>query len=45
VARQLGHRPGNYSTYFIDVDGELLLDRLIELAELSIQNGRPITFM
>jgi hypothetical protein len=26
------------------VDGELLLDRFIGLAELSIQNGRPITF-
>lgn len=45
VARQLGHQPGNYGTYFIDVDGELLLDRLIDLAKLSIQAGRPITFM
>jgi hypothetical protein len=45
VARQFGHQPGNYSTYFIDVDGELLLDRLIDLAELSTQTDRPITFM
>jgi len=45
VARQFGHQPGNYSTYFIDIDGELLLDRLIALAGLSIQTGRPITFM
>jgi hypothetical protein len=45
VARQFSHQPGNYSTYFIDVDGELLLDRLIDLAELSTQTDRPITFM
>ena len=45
VGTQLGHQPSNYGTYFIDVDGALLLDRLIDLAELSIQTGRPITFM
>jgi hypothetical protein len=45
VARQAGHEPSHYGTYFIDVDGELLLDRLIGLAELATQAGRPITFM
>jgi hypothetical protein len=45
VARQLGHQPGNYSAYFIDIDGEPLLNRLMDLAGLSVQTGRPITFM
>jgi hypothetical protein len=45
VARQLGQEPSHYGTYFIDVDGDLLLDRLIGLAELATQTGRPVTFM
>jgi hypothetical protein len=45
VSRQIGHRPAHYGLYFIDVDGEILLDRLMGLAELAIQTDRPITFM
>jgi hypothetical protein len=45
LARQLGHQPSNYGTYFIDVDGEHLLERLMYLAELSVRAGRPIMFM
>jgi hypothetical protein len=45
VARDLGHQPGNYGTYFIDVDGQSLIDRLIGLAELSVQTSCPISFM
>jgi len=45
VSRQIGHRPSHYGIYFIDADGEILLDRLMGLADLAIQTDRPITFM
>lgn len=45
VARRCGHRPGDHAALFIDVDGEVLLDRLVELARLAVDTGRPISFM
>lgn len=45
VARTLGYEPGTLAAFFIDVDGEPLLERLIELADLAASGGRPITFM
>ncbi len=45
AAAYAGHSPANLAEYFIDVDGEILLDRLSELARVAIDAGRPITFM
>lgn len=45
VARQVGHQPATLAGYFIDVDGENLIDRLIALADYAIKAGRPIIFM
>ena len=42
--RTMGLQPANLYEYFFDVDGEPLLDRLLKLAKLSIQTGRPIVF-
>ena len=44
IAKQIGHRPENLFESFIDVDGELLLDRLIELARMAQRRGEPIVF-
>lgn len=45
AAEHAGHRPDNLAEYFIDVDGEILLDRMNDLAQLAIEAGRPVTFM
>ena len=45
AAEHAGHRPGNLAEHFIDVDAEILLDRMNDLAVLAIETGRPITFM
>jgi immunity protein 70 of polymorphic toxin system len=45
AAEHAGHRPANFAEYFIDIDGEILLDRMSDLAQLAIEAGRPITFM
>lgn len=45
AAGHAGHRATDLATYFIDVDGEILLDRMNDLARLAIETGRPITFM
>jgi hypothetical protein len=45
AAEHAGHRPAHLAEYFIDVDGEILLDRMDALARLAIEAGRPITFM
>ncbi|PZS31281.1 MAG: hypothetical protein DLM59_10110 [Pseudonocardiales bacterium] len=45
VAREVGHRATSYADYFIDVDGEALFDRLIDLAALGAETGKAVTFM
>jgi hypothetical protein len=45
AAEHAGHRPTNYSEYFIDVDGEILLDRIADLVRLAVKTQRPIIFM
>ena len=44
VAKQIGLAPKNLGECFIDVDGELLLDRLLGLCALAAANRRPIEF-
>jgi len=44
VARNYGLRPTNLHECFFDIDGELLLDRLIGLAQLSVERRLPILF-
>lgn len=44
-AVRLGIRPVNLAEFYIDVDGEPLLDRLMALAQLSAESGRPIEFL
>jgi len=44
VAELLGIRPKSLYDCFFDVDGEPLLDRLIQLARLSQARGLPILF-
>lgn len=36
--------PANAYESFIDIDGEVLIERLIELTDLSIKTGYPILF-
>lgn len=44
VLDEVGLKPSNAYESFIDVDGELLIDRLVGLAELSISKELPILF-
>ncbi len=44
VQRTLGVSPASMSECFIDVDGEPLLARLRELAEIAVAQGCPISF-
>ena len=44
VARSFGIEPENLFDSFFDVDGEPLIDRLLDLARLSVKSGRPILF-
>jgi len=44
VAKTFGLRPTNLYDCFFDVDGEPLLDRLMGLAQLSVQRSLPIVF-
>lgn len=44
VAQLVGHTPSSMADSFIDVDGEVLLDRLIALVDLAITRSRPVTF-
>ena len=44
VMRELGVTPRNLYECFIDVDGEPLIQRLIELCRISQQGGRPVLF-
>jgi hypothetical protein len=45
VARSIGHHAPNLAACFVDVDGELLIDRLMALAQLAVEKQRPIEFM
>ena len=44
VAKTFGLRPGNLYDCFFDVDGEPLLDRLMGLAQFSVERNLPIVF-
>jgi hypothetical protein len=44
VMNDTGLNPANAYESFIDIDGELLIERLVELTDLSIKTGLPIIF-
>jgi hypothetical protein len=44
VAKQVGLRPVCLYDCFIDVDGEPLLDRLVNMAKLALHRDLPILF-
>ncbi len=44
LARRVGHRPSSMAEFFIDVDGEPLLERLAAMVEFAIDRRRPVTF-
>lgn len=44
IARSVGLRPANLYECFFDVDGEPLVDRLMGLAQLSVERHLPILF-
>lgn len=44
VAKMFGLRPANLYECFFDVDGEPLLDRLMGLAQISVERNLPILF-
>ena len=44
VAKSFGLAPQSLAESLIDVDGELLVPRLIGLAELAVETGSPISF-
>jgi len=44
VAATFGLEPSSLYDSFIDVDGEPLLERLIQLCDIAIQKQRPILF-
>lgn len=45
AAKEAGHQPGDHATFFIDPDGEVLIDRLLDLGRLAIGADRSISFM
>lgn len=45
VARDIGLTPSDAAQSLIDVDGEPLIERLKDLADLAVSRNRPITFM
>lgn len=44
VAKSIGFKPSNLLESFLDVDGEPLLDRLIDLTRTAQRTGCPILF-
>lgn len=44
VVRQTGVVPKNLAECFIDIDGEPLLERLLNLCAIADKHGRPIEF-
>ncbi len=44
AVRDRGIRPGNAFESYVDVDGEFLIARLRELAEIACKEGLPILF-
>ena len=44
VAKRIGLNPTNLYDCFMDVDGEPLLERLLDLARLAQRRGLPIVF-
>lgn len=44
VGQSLGLKPASLYESFIDVDGELLFDRLIRLCDVAIERSVPILF-
>ncbi|MCA9632886.1 MAG: hypothetical protein KC766_34775, partial [Myxococcales bacterium] len=44
VAKLVGLRPQTLAECFIDTDGEPLIERLLELADVAIRHELPIIF-
>lgn len=44
VMRQMGIRPSSLYECFIDVDGEPLLERMIQLCDVALESSQPILF-
>lgn len=44
TARMFGLNPQNLADCFFDIDGEPLIDRMRQLAQVSISVGQPILF-
>lgn len=44
VAKMYGLKPSTLNESFFDIDGELLTERLSQLAASSIESGQPILF-
>ncbi|MFG0251629.1 MAG: Imm70 family immunity protein [Phycisphaerales bacterium JB038] len=44
VLAQLGREPSSLREFFIDVDGQPVIDRLLELAEQAATLDRPLSF-
>ena len=44
LASRSGHHPVCLTDFFIDVDGEPLIERLASLVEVALRHERPITF-
>jgi hypothetical protein len=44
IAKQTGHHPQNLHESFIDVDGKLVLNRLLELSRTAQRKNQPIIF-
>ena len=44
VAKSVGLVPQNAFESFVDVDGEFLVDRLLQLVETGLERGLPVLF-
>ena len=44
VARTVGLSPDSLADCFFDIDGEALIGRLLELANVAVAQGAPISF-
>jgi hypothetical protein len=44
TAHERGLKPMSLTETFFDIDGEPLLDRLVELARVAVENRQPIWF-
>jgi Immunity protein 70 len=44
VSKLLGLRPSSLYDVFIDVDGEPLLQRMLDVCDVAVQSNRPVLF-